>query len=118
MIGQIHFRGLTRLFAERVSSNPLVPLEIFRSRQFTAANAVTFLVYGALVGALFLLPIQLQRVVGFSALDSGSSLIPMTLLLLGAWLFTLILGYGLILYAIRDQLRPVGQGRGGYSGTG
>ena len=70
------------VFVERVSRHPLLPLEIFRSRQFTAANAVTFLVYGALVGALFLLPIQLQRVVGFSALDSGSSLIPMTILML------------------------------------
>jgi len=67
---------------ERASRHPLLPLEIFRSRQFTAANAITFLIYGALGGALFLLPIQLQRVVGLSALESGSALIPMTILML------------------------------------
>jgi Na+/melibiose symporter-like transporter len=60
----------------------LLPLEIFRSRQFSAANAITFLIYGALGGALFLLSIQLQRVVGFSALKSGGALIPMTILML------------------------------------
>jgi MFS family permease len=62
--------------------DPLLPLEIFRSRQFTAANTITFLIYGALGGALFLLPIELQRVVGLSALESGSALIPMTILML------------------------------------
>src|SRR6266850_1546335 len=67
---------------ERSRRHPLLPLEMFRSRQFTAANAVTFVIYGALGGALFLLPIQLQRVVGLSALESGSALIPMTILML------------------------------------
>lgn len=67
---------------EQTSDHPLLPLEMFRSRQFTAANAVTFVVYGALGGTLFLLPIQLQRVVGWSALESGSALIPMTIVML------------------------------------
>src|SRR5712692_7169671 len=70
------------VLVERSSRDPLLPLVIFRSRQFTAANAITFLIYGALGGALFLLPIQLQRVVGLSALESGSALIPMTILML------------------------------------
>src|SRR6266436_7192201 len=39
-----------------------LPFAIFRSRQFTAANTITFIIYGALGGTLFLLPIQLQRV--------------------------------------------------------
>jgi EmrB/QacA subfamily drug resistance transporter len=67
---------------ERSRRYPLLPLEMFRSRQFTAANAVTFVIYGALGGTLFLLPIQLQRVVGLSALESGSALIPMTIVML------------------------------------
>jgi EmrB/QacA subfamily drug resistance transporter len=67
---------------ERSRRHPLLPLEMFRSRQFTAANAVTFVIYGALGGTLFLLPIQLQRVVGLSALQSGSALIPMTIVML------------------------------------
>src|SRR6266851_3926060 len=70
------------VLVERSSRHPLLPLAIFRSRQFTAANAITFVIYGALGGALFLLPIQLQRVVGLSALESGSALIPMTILML------------------------------------
>jgi EmrB/QacA subfamily drug resistance transporter len=72
---------------ERARRHPLLPLGMFRSRQFTAANVVTFVIYGALGGALFLLPIQLQRVVGLSALESGSALIPMTIvmLLLSSW---------------------------------
>jgi len=70
------------VLVERFSRHPLLPLVIFRSRQFTAANVITFVIYGALGGALFLLPIQLQRVVGLSALESGSALIPMTILML------------------------------------
>src|SRR5207244_8654047 len=70
------------VLVEGSSRHPLLPLEIFRSRQFTAANTITFLIYGALGGALFLLPIELQWVVGLSALESGSALIPMTILML------------------------------------
>jgi EmrB/QacA subfamily drug resistance transporter len=70
------------VLVERSSRHPLLPLVIFRSRQFTAANAITFVIYGALGGALFLLPIQLQRVVGMTALESGSALVPMTILML------------------------------------
>ena len=73
---------VTFVLVERSIRHPLLPLELFRSRQFSAANAITFVIYGALGGALFLLPIQLQRVVGLSALKSGSALIPMTILML------------------------------------
>ena len=51
--------------------NAMLPLSIFRSRQFSAANAVTFVVYGALGGALFLVPVVLQEVCGYSALEAG-----------------------------------------------
>lgn len=72
---------------EARSVNALVPLSIFRSRLFTAANVVTLVVYGALSGALFLVPIQLQQVVGYSPLQAGMALIPMTvmMLLLSPW---------------------------------
>ena len=49
---------------ERRSANPMLPLEIFRSRQFSAANGVTFVVYAALGGVFFLLvvlPADLAR---------------------------------------------------------
>ena len=71
---------------ERRSPSPLVPLDLFRSRQFTAANAVTFLVYAALGVVFFLLVLHLQVVAGFSPLASGAALLPTTgmMLLLSA----------------------------------
>jgi EmrB/QacA subfamily drug resistance transporter len=67
---------------ERTSRHPMLPLDIFTSRQFTSANLVTFVVYGALGGSFFLLPIQLQRVAGYSPLASGVALVPTTLVML------------------------------------
>lgn len=62
--------------------HPMLPLEIFRSAQFTAANIVTFVVYAALGGAIFLLAIQLQTSLGYSALEAGLALVPMTIVML------------------------------------
>jgi EmrB/QacA subfamily drug resistance transporter len=67
---------------ERFRRHPLLPLDLFKSRQFTSANVVTFLIYGALSGALFLLPIQLQRVIGMSPLSAGTALLPITIVML------------------------------------
>jgi len=67
---------------ERLTDHPLVPLELFSSPQFSAANLVTFIVYGALAAALFLLPLELQEAAGYSALGAGVALIPMTLIML------------------------------------
>ena len=66
---------------ERRHAEPLVPLELFRSRQFTGANATTFAVYGAFAGALFLFVVLLQQGLGYSALEAGASLLPVTVLL-------------------------------------
>ena len=52
------------LLVEHRRAHPMLPLGLFRSRQFSGANAVTFAVYGALGGALFLLPVELQIVEG------------------------------------------------------
>ena len=52
-----------------------------RSRQFAATNVVTFLLYGALGGALFLLPVALQQVAGYSPLHAGLTLLPVTVLM-------------------------------------
>lgn len=61
---------------------PMLPLRLFRSRQFSGANATTLAVYGAFSGAFFLLMLQLQVVLGYSALEAGASLLPVTLLML------------------------------------
>jgi EmrB/QacA subfamily drug resistance transporter len=74
--------GPVFVLLERRESHPMLPLELFRSRQFSAANAVTFVVYGALGGALFLLPVVLQVVAGYSPLASGLALLPVTLVML------------------------------------
>jgi EmrB/QacA subfamily drug resistance transporter len=67
---------------ERRAAAPMLPLSLFRSTQFNAANIVTFAVYGALGGALFLLPIQLIQVSGYTALEAGISLLPVTVIML------------------------------------
>src|ERR1700758_4270077 len=61
---------------------PMLPLGVFRSRQFTAANAVTFVVYGALGGLLFLVPVVLQVAHGYSPVEAGASLLPVTFIML------------------------------------
>jgi EmrB/QacA subfamily drug resistance transporter len=67
---------------ERHTAHPMLPLDLFASPQFSATNAVTFVIYGAIGGALFLLPIQLQQVAGYSALQAGVSLLPVTAIML------------------------------------
>jgi EmrB/QacA subfamily drug resistance transporter len=67
---------------ERRTTNPLLPLSVFANRRFSATNAVTFIVYGALGAVLFLLPLQLQQVSGYTALASGASLLPVTVIML------------------------------------
>ena len=67
---------------ERRSDHPMMPLDVFASRQFSAANAVTFAVYAALGGVFFLLVLHLQLVAGFSPLLAGTALLPITVLML------------------------------------
>ncbi|MGH3343655.1 MAG: DHA2 family efflux MFS transporter permease subunit, partial [Carbonactinosporaceae bacterium] len=67
---------------ERRSRHPLLPPGIFSSRQFTAANLVTAVVYAALGAVFFLLVIYLQQVLGYSALQAGAATLPITALML------------------------------------
>jgi len=70
------------VLVERRSKHPLVPTQLFGNAQFSAANAVTLLVYAAL-GVLFvLLVLQLQVVGGFSPLLAGTALLPVTAIML------------------------------------
>jgi EmrB/QacA subfamily drug resistance transporter len=70
------------LLVEHRAHDPLLPLDLFRSRQFAGANLVTLLVYGALGGFFFLFVLMLQNVLGYSALASGAALLPVNLLML------------------------------------
>ena len=58
-----------------------MPLQLFRSRAFAGANAMTLLLYAALSGALYFLPFNLIQVQGYSATEAGAAFLPMTLLL-------------------------------------
>jgi EmrB/QacA subfamily drug resistance transporter len=66
---------------ERRSSHPILPFDIFASRQFTWANVVTFAVYGGMGAVFFLLVVQLQTVLGYTALQAGVASLPVTVLL-------------------------------------
>ncbi len=64
------------LRVERRSSSPMVPLDIFRSRTFSGANALTLLLYAALGAMLFFLPFNLIQVHRYTPAQSGAALLP------------------------------------------
>ncbi|HZC05833.1 MAG TPA: MFS transporter [Ktedonobacterales bacterium] len=72
---------------EMRSPAPMMPLGLFRSRTFTGANLLTLLLYGALGGALYFLPFNLQQTQGYSPAQAGAALLPftITIFLLSRW---------------------------------
>jgi EmrB/QacA subfamily drug resistance transporter len=67
---------------ERRASAPLIPLALFRNRDFTLVNVETLLVYGALAGSSLFLGLYLQSVIGYTPFESGLLLLPSTVVLL------------------------------------
>ena len=61
---------------EAQTRHPMMPLDVFRSRDFVGANLVTLLLYFGLGGALFFLPFTLIRAYGYSATQAGAALLP------------------------------------------
>ena len=70
------------VLVERRSPHPSVPPTLFANPTFSAANAVTLLVYGALGVVWMLLVLQLQVVAGFTPLAAGTALLPVTVIML------------------------------------
>jgi EmrB/QacA subfamily drug resistance transporter len=84
------------LFVESRLSQPMLPLTLFRSRTFAGTNLLTFLLYAALGGTLFFLPLNLIQVQRYSATAAGAALLPFILLmsLLSRWSGGLVARYG------------------------
>jgi EmrB/QacA subfamily drug resistance transporter len=83
-------------FLERVVASPMVPLKLFKSASFSAANLLTLFLYAALGIFFFLLPLNLIQVQKYSATATGAAVLPMILLMsfLSRWSGGLIARYG------------------------
>jgi EmrB/QacA subfamily drug resistance transporter len=66
---------------ERRTRYPMLPLELFRSRNFAIGNVATLMIYGGLGAATFFVTIFLQQVAGFTAIAAGLSLVPLTIIM-------------------------------------
>ncbi len=64
---------------EHRAQNPMIPSALLRSPSFGAANAVSFFMYAALFGVLFLMSQLFQTALGYSSIETGLRLLPWTL---------------------------------------
>lgn len=84
------------VFVERRSREPMMPLGLFKNRNFSGANLLTLLLYAGLGGSLFFLPFALIQVHGYSATAAGSAFLPFVVItfLLSRWAGGLVARYG------------------------
>jgi EmrB/QacA subfamily drug resistance transporter len=104
---------------EARANAPMMPLALFRNRNFSGANALTALLYAALGGALFMLPFLLIQVHGYSALAAGATFLPFSAIMgLGSrWSGGLVDKLGArIPLVIGPALTAAGYGALGFSG--
>jgi EmrB/QacA subfamily drug resistance transporter len=80
-IGAVLFLSFL-VYEERGTDAPMLPLELFRRRNFAAGNIETFAMYGGLGMLFFFLILFLQQVAGYDALAAGASGLPVTIVML------------------------------------
>lgn len=78
------------------TDHPMMPLGVFRSRDFSGANVLTFLLYGALGGSMFFFPLVLVQVRGYSPLEAGAAFLPFVFLVstISRWAGGLVIKVG------------------------
>jgi EmrB/QacA subfamily drug resistance transporter len=81
LAGGLLLLGLFLLYEGRWSRDPMLPLGLFRSRNFAAGNAATFTIYAGLGAVSFFVSLFLQQVAGYDALEGGIALLPVTVML-------------------------------------
>jgi EmrB/QacA subfamily drug resistance transporter len=80
LIGGIALLGAF-LWHEARTPHPMLPLELFRARNFSIGNLATLMIYGGLGAATFFVTIFLQQVAGYTPIAAGISLIPLTIIM-------------------------------------
>jgi EmrB/QacA subfamily drug resistance transporter len=84
------------VLVERRSPEPMMPLSLFKSRNFSGANLLTLLLYAGLGGSLYFFPFVLIQVHGYSATAAGSAFLPFIIItfLMSRWAGGLVVRYG------------------------
>jgi EmrB/QacA subfamily drug resistance transporter len=109
------------IVVERRAQNPMMPLDLFRSRTFALTNILTLLLYGALGVVLFLLPLYLIQIQHYSATAAGAALVPLAIIMfaLSPWAGGLVARTGPRLpLTVGPVIAAIGVGLFARGGTG